>query len=241
MIAPLLDVRGVSKRFRGLRVLDALNFRVETGERCGLIGPNGSGKTTLINIIAGSVRPDKGSLHFAGVDITALPAHRRSWLGIARSFQIPKPFATMTVLENVDIPLAYGAPPVLPPSARSAEATRVLSLVGLMPKANARPRDLSQVEMRKLELARALAARPRLLLLDEVLAGLATSEIDEILEVLQALNEKGTSIVMIEHIMRAVMTFSERVVVLNAGTKIAEGTPDDVINLPAVEAAFLGE
>jgi branched-chain amino acid transport system ATP-binding protein len=237
-VEALLDVQGVTKRFGGFQALSAINLRVRQGERFGLIGPNGSGKTTLINCISGTLRTDAGRIVFADQDITTLPAHRRTRLGIARSFQIPKPFVSMTVLQNLMIPVEY--------SGRShregvAEAMAILELMGLVTKADEPSAALTQIEMRKLELARAMAARPRLLVADEAMAGLSSAEVDAILAILFELNQRGITVIMIEHIMRAVMRFSERIAVLDAGEKIAEGGPDEILANPRVEKAYLGE
>ena len=237
-VETLLDVQGVTKRFGGFQALGAINLRVRQGERFGLIGPNGSGKTTLINCISGTLRADAGRIVFADQDITTLPAHRRTRLGIARSFQIPKPFVSMTVLQNLLIPVEY--------SGRGhhdgvAEAMAILELMGLAPKAHEPSAALTQIEMRKLELARAMAARPRLLVSDEAMAGLSSAEVDDILAILFELNQRGITVIMIEHIMRAVMRFSERIAVLDAGEKIAEGGPDEILANPRVEKAYLGE
>jgi branched-chain amino acid transport system ATP-binding protein len=235
----LLAADGVVKRFGGFTALNGVTVHVAQGERLGLIGPNGSGKTTLINCISGSLRTDGGSIRFAGTDVTALPPHRRTQLGIARSFQIPKPFRSMTVLENLEIPLEYAG------HARGhdgrAEAMEILRDIGLDTKAHLRPAGLTQIEMRKLELARAMAARPKLLISDEAMAGLSSAEVDDILAILFRLNTQGITIIMIEHIMRAVMRFCERIVVLDAGERIAEGAPEEVVRNPAVEKAYLGE
>ena len=231
----LLSVRGLSKRFGGFAALERIDIEVRERERLGLIGPNGSGKSTLVNCISGILRNDEGTIVFAGSEIQALPAWRRTRLGIARSFQIPKPFMGMTVLENLQIPLEY--------SGRSGreDPMTLLRLVGLEGKARARPAGLNQIELRKLELVRAIAAGPRLLIADEAMAGLSHAEVDDILALLFKLNERGITIIMIEHIMRAVMRFSERIVVLDAGRKIAEGARDDIVRNPAVEKAYLGE
>jgi branched-chain amino acid transport system ATP-binding protein len=238
-MSALLEVEGVSKRFGGFLALNRLTLHVKAGERFGLIGPNGSGKTTLINCVSGSLPADGGRILFAGQEITTLPAHRRTRLGIVRSFQIPKPFSSMTVQENLDIPLEYAA------HRRSREAAvdaaEILREIGLEAKAHLRPAGLTQIEMRKLELARAMAARPKLLISDEAMAGLSSAEVDDILAILFRLNAQGITIIMIEHIMRAVMRFSERIVVLDAGERIAEGTPDEILRDPAVEKAYLGE
>ena len=239
MAGALLEVEGLTKRFGGFTAVNRLTLHVKPGERFGLIGPNGSGKTTLINCVSGSLPVDGGRILFDGQEITSLPPHRRTRLGIVRSFQIPKPFTSMTVLENLDIPLEYAA------HRRSSEADRdamdILRAIGLESKAHLRPAGLTQIEMRKLELARAMAARPKLLISDEAMAGLSSAEVDDILAILFRLNEQGITIIMIEHIMRAVMRFSERIVVLDAGERIAEGTPEEIVRNPAVEKAYLGE
>jgi branched-chain amino acid transport system ATP-binding protein len=239
MAAPLLDLEGLVKRFGGFTALNRVTLQVRAGERFGLIGPNGSGKTTLINCVSGSLRADEGRIAFAGRDITRLPAHRRTRLGIARSFQIPKPFSSMTVRDNLGIPLEYAGHARV--AAGDDEAAEILRDIGLDGKAHLRPTSLTQIEMRKLELARAMAARPKLLISDEAMAGLSSVEVDDILAILFRLNEQGVAIIMIEHIMRAVMRFSERIVVLDAGERIAEGTPDEIVRNPAVEKAYLGE
>ena len=237
----LLAVQHVTKRFGGFQALTDVSLQVHQGERFGLIGPNGSGKTTLINCISGALRTDGGKILFQGTDITTLPAHQRTRLGIARSFQIPKPFTSMTVLENLCIPLIYAAPAQAHGADVSAEAMQILQHIGLEAKADTRATRLSLIELRKLELARAMAARPQLLISDETMAGLSNSEVDEILTILTALNERGISIIMIEHIMRAVMRFSQRIVVFDAGQIIAQGTPDEIVRNSAVEKAYLGE
>ena len=241
MAGTLLEVDGLTKRFGGFTALHRVSLSVRAGERFGLIGPNGSGKTTLINCVSGALAADSGRILFEGRDITTLAAHRRTRLGIVRSFQIPKPFTSMTVRENLGIPLEYAAHARSPAGHADAEAAEILRTIGLEAKAHLRPAELTQIEMRKLELARAMAARPTLLISDEAMAGLSSVEVDDILALLFRLNERGITIVMIEHIMRAVMRFSERVVVLDAGERIAEGTPAEIVRNPAVEKAYLGE
>jgi len=235
----LLEVNRLTKRFGGFMALHEVTIHVKAGERFGLIGPNGSGKTTLINCVSGSLPADGGRIVFDGRDITDLAAHRRTRLGLVRSFQIPKPFSSMTVLENLDIPLEYAAHERS--DAADADAMEILRAIGLESKAHLRPAGLTQIEMRKLELARAMAARPKLLISDEAMAGLSHAEVDDILAILFGLSERGITIIMIEHIMRAVMRFSERIVVLDAGELIAEGPPDEIVRNPAVEKAYLGE
>ena len=235
----VLEVTQVTKRFGGFQALNAVSLTVKPGERFGLIGPNGSGKTTLINCISGTLRNETGRIHFAGHDVTPLRPHQRTRLGIVRTFQIPKPFASMTVLENLRIPLEYAAR--VPAADVVGEAHDILKLMALDGKARVSAAALTQIEMRKLELARALAAKPRLLVADEAMAGLSSSEVDDILTILFALNARGITVIMIEHIMRAVMRFSERIAVLDAGEKIAEGAPDEILANEAVERAYLGQ
>ncbi len=237
MAGALLEVQGVVKRFGGFTALNGVTLHVKQGERFGLIGPNGSGKTTMINCISGALHPDEGRIVFDGRDITTLPAHRRTRLGIARSFQIPKPFTSMSVRENLAIPMEY----VGHVRSERADVDEILRAIGLSAKAALRPSGLTQIEMRKLELARAMAAQPKLLISDEAMAGLSSAEVDDILTILFKLSDQGITIIMIEHIMRAVMRFSERIVVLDAGEPIAEGTPEQVVRDPAVEKAYLGE
>jgi branched-chain amino acid transport system ATP-binding protein len=240
MAEPILDVRGLTKRFGGFVALDSVDLHLGEGERLGLIGPNGSGKTTMINCISGALYCDQGSVTFKGADITRLAAHRRTRQGIVRSFQIPRPFRTMTILQNLMIPMEYGVAQGERGDDPEAEARDILDLVGFRDRASDNSGRLTQVDMRKLELARALAAKPRLLISDEAMAGLSSSEVDEILDILFKLNGRGVAVIMIEHIMRAVFRFSERVVVLDAGRKIAEGTPQEIVKDPEVEKAYLG-
>ncbi len=235
----LLDARAVTKRFGGFTALDEVSLGVRTGERFGMIGPNGSGKTTMINCISGTLANDGGEIFFKGGKLDGRKPHERTRLGIARSFQIPKPFRSMTVLENLVIPLEYATH--TGPAEISERGMSILETIGLADRAGENSGKLTQIDMRKLELARAMATEPELLISDEAMAGLSSSEVDDILEILFRLNEEGITIIMIEHIMRAVMRFSERIVVLDAGRKIAEGAPDDIVNDPEVERAYLGE
>jgi branched-chain amino acid transport system ATP-binding protein len=238
MAESLLQVSGVSKHFGGFTALSEVSIAVAQGERFGLIGPNGSGKTTLINCISGLLRNEAGEIVFNGKQITGLPAYQRTRLGIARSFQVPRPFHSMSVLENLLVPSAYVAH--MKDTEGEAQAMELLRGMGLAEKAHLFANQLSQVELRKLELARAMAARPRLLISDEAMAGLSGSEVDEVLAILFKLNESGITIIMIEHIMQAVMRFSQRVICLDAGKIICEGTPASIVQNPDVQKAYLG-
>lgn len=241
MSGTLLRVAQVSKHFGGFSALSEVSIEIAQGERFGLIGPNGSGKTTLINCISGSLRNDGGSIVFDGHDISGLPAYQRTRRGIARSFQIPRPFSSMSVLENLLVPLEYVAHRRLLLSADTrAEAMQILESMGLADKADTPSNRLTQVELRKLELARAMAARPRLLISDEAMAGLSSTEVEEVLAILRKLNDSGITVIMIEHIMRAVMGFSQRVICLDAGRIICEGTPESIVKDPEVQKAYLG-
>ncbi len=245
MSTPLLQVDQIGKRFGGFVALDTVDLSVAGGERVGLIGPNGSGKSTLVNCICGTLHNETGSVTFAGEKMNGLIAHERTRRGLARSFQLPRPFMSMTVAENIRVPLLYtvnarqGAKH-LSHAELNDRCHELLNLVALEAKAGQNPRDLTQVEMRKLELARAMAADPKLLIADEAMAGLSHSEVEDIVALLIRLNERGITIIMIEHIMRAVMTFSQRLVVLVSGKKIADGKPDDVIKDEEVVGAYLG-
>ncbi len=243
MAAALLEVEGVTKRFGGFTALESVDFVVRPGERVGLIGPNGSGKSTLVNCIAGTLKNEEGSIRFEGEDICGHAAHRRIRMGLARSFQIPKPFASMSVLDNLRVPLLYAARKheKLAAGRIVEEAMRILGEVGLAGRAHAMSGGLTQVDMRKLELARAMAAKPKLLISDEAMAGLSASEVDDILALLFGLKDQGVAVIMIEHVMRAVMKFSERIAVLVAGRKIADGDPQVVVGNADVIRAYLGE
>jgi branched-chain amino acid transport system ATP-binding protein len=238
MAHPLLQVSGVSKHFGGFTALSDVSLAIVPGERFGLIGPNGSGKTTLINCVSGALRNESGSIVFDGEEVSRLPAYQRTRRGIARSFQIPRPFRSMSVLENLLVP--YGYVVHLKESEAEAQAMDSLRRIGLASKAHVLSSQLTQVELRKLELARAMAAKPRLLISDEAMAGLSGSEVDEVLKILFALNAEGITIIMIEHIMQAVMRFSQRVICLDAGKIICEGTPESIVANPEVQRAYLG-
>jgi branched-chain amino acid transport system ATP-binding protein len=240
----LLEVDAVSKRFGGFVALDNISLSVPAGERLGLIGPNGSGKSTLVNCICGTLHNEQGSVRFDGRPLDGLAAHQRTHRGLARSFQLPRPFVSLNLIDNIRIPLLYTVETRGTHHSALALEDRCLELlreVGLDNKARRLPRDLTQVEMRKLELARAMAAAPKLLIADEAMAGLTHSEVEDILTLLVRLNEQGVTVILIEHIMRAVMSFSRRLVVLVSGRKIADGDPNEVMHDPEVERAYLGQ
>jgi branched-chain amino acid transport system ATP-binding protein len=238
MSEPLLQVRDAAKSFGAIKALGPVDLDLAPAERLGIIGPNGSGKTTLINCITGFFPPDKGTIVYMGEDITREPAWRRARKGLARSFQIPRPFTGMTVLENLLVPMDYC---LGNEKAERQRAEEVLQSVGLTPRRDAPAESLSQLEQRKLELARALAANPKVLIADEAMAGLSESEIDDILSLLFSLNASGVAVVMIEHIMHAVMQFSQRVICLETGRIIAEGSPAEIVRNPLVQKAYFGE
>ncbi|MBI2207053.1 MAG: ABC transporter ATP-binding protein [Candidatus Rokubacteria bacterium] len=234
----LLDVRGLSRRFGGLQAVRDLSFSVDEREIVALIGPNGAGKTTVFSLLSGFLAPDSGDMRLGGRSIVGRKPHEVCALGVARTFQIVRPFPKLTVLENVLI----GAL-VRHPRRRDAEAhaRAVLDEVGLAAKAAQPAGTLTLSERKRLELSRALATEPRLLLLDEVMAGLNTTEVERTLELVRAINARGIAVLLIEHVMRAVMSLASRIVVLNYGERIAEGRPDEIANDRRVIEAYLGE
>jgi len=234
---PILSVRGVVKRFGSLTAVADIDLDVARGEKLGIIGPNGSGKTTLINCITGILRPERGRIVFDDGDISRLPAYRRARRGIARTFQIPRPFVGVSVIGNLLVPLDYVESGELEPE----RAHRILASVGLQARAEDPAESLTHLELRKLELARALATTPRLLIADEVMAGLSEPEIDEVLEILFTLNNGGVTVIMIEHIMHAIMRFSGRLVCMETGRIIADGTPQEVSGNPEVQRVYFGK
>jgi branched-chain amino acid transport system ATP-binding protein len=236
----LLALSGVSKSFGGVRALLKVDLEVRQGEILGLIGPNGSGKTTLFNLISGFYRPDAGRVELQGEDVTGLPPPRLCKKGIARTFQLVRPFLHLSALENVAVGRIYGREPAGSRKQAEAEAREILARVGLADRATAPARGLTLIDRKRLELARALATRPTLLLLDELLAGLNPSEVLAAMELIGQIRADGVTIIMVEHLVKAVFGLSDRVAVLNAGEKIAEGSPSEVAIDPNVVDAYLG-
>jgi branched-chain amino acid transport system ATP-binding protein len=235
----LLEARGVSKRFGGLLAVSDVSFVLNEGEILGLIGPNGAGKTTLFNIINGVYKNDGGTFTFLGKDITGWPPNKLVHAGLARTFQVVKPLNEMTVLDNVTVGACFGREYLGLRAAREV-ALGVLEKVHMADRVNVLAKHLTIAGKKRLEVARALAAKPKLLLLDEVLAGLNPTEVAKMLELIRAIRGQGVSIIMIEHLMHAVMNVSDRVLVLNFGIRIGEGRPDEVVRDPAVIEAYLG-
>jgi branched-chain amino acid transport system permease protein len=236
---PILVVRGAKKAFKGVQALAGVDLEVRRGEILGLVGPNGSGKSTLINVVSGHYPIDAGSAVFEGRELAGLAPHNIARSGIARTYQIPRPFAHLSVLENVALPPMFGQV-AMDRRAAEAEAWRWLAFTGLEAKALRFPRDLNLHERKFLELARALASRPKLIFLDEVLSGLTPSEIDGAIRTIRAIREQGATVVFVEHVMRAVMELTDRVVVLTNGRTIAQGAPREVMRDQQVIDAYLG-
>ena len=234
----MLTLESVTKRFGGLTAVRAVSLEVRAGDLLGIIGPNGAGKTTLFNVISGYYRPEEGRVRFDGHDVTGLPAHAISRLGLTRTFQIVKPFGNLSVADNVMIGALTRLPRVR--DAR-VEAERVIALCGLGPHAAARARALPIGLRKRLEVARALATRPRLLLLDEVMAGLNPSELTGIIDLVRRVHAEGVTLIVIEHVMAAMMRLAQRIVMLHHGEKIAEGTPEAIAHDRRVIDAYLGD
>jgi len=235
--APLLELNGLAKHFGGLQVIDSLSTTVGPGELLGIVGPNGAGKTTLFNLVAGGVRPDAGSVIFDGQDITSAPVHQRCRAGIGRTYQIPLPFSGLTVFENVLVGAAHGR------SARRGSyelSLQALHAVGLAAKANEQAADLGLLDRKRLEMARALATEPRLLLLDEVAGGLTQPEVADLVALIRRVHAQGVTIVWIEHIVDALMSLAGRLICLSEGRILMEGDPAMVLASREVQEVYLG-
>lgn len=234
----LLQLTNLVKRYGSMTVVDNVSLEIGEGEALGVIGPNGAGKTTLFNLIAGTVRNSAGKLVFDGTDITGVPARRRCRMGIARSFQIPHPFEGMTTYENVLIGAAFGRD--LSEKAAFQKTMETLEITGILPKSNVLAGSLTLLERKRLELARALATGPKLLLLDEIAGGLTEAECHELVDMINAIRRNGVTIVWIEHVVHALLAVVDRLAVIDFGKKIAEGDPHTVMHSPEVEAIYLG-
>jgi branched-chain amino acid transport system ATP-binding protein len=232
----LLSLESVSKSFGSLAVIEGLSLAVAEGEALGVIGPNGAGKTTALNLMIGRLRPDRGTIRFAGQDVTRLPPHARCRAGIALTHQIPHPFEALSVFENVLVGASFGRAGASP----ADSAVTALELTGLLPKANTRAGTLTLLERKRLELARALATRPRVLLLDEIAGGLTDSELPEVISLVQRINSEGVAIVWIEHIVHALRSAVSRLVAIDVGRVLVEGPPDDVMANADVQRVYLG-
>jgi branched-chain amino acid transport system ATP-binding protein len=236
-----LKIEGLCKSFGGLMAIRNLEFQVEEGEIIGLIGPNGSGKTTTLNLLTGFLKPDSGTITFRGENVTGLPRYRACQKGIARTFQLIKPFLEFTASQNVMVGRVYGQEPTRSLKVAAKESREILERVGLGDKADVLARDLTLMQRKRLELARALAARPKLLLLDELMAGLNPGEAEEACWLIKQVREANITLVIVEHIVKAICGVSDRIIVLNMGEKIAEGVPDAIIHDPQVIQVYLGK
>jgi branched-chain amino acid transport system ATP-binding protein len=231
----VLSIDRVSKSFGGIVAVKDMNFEVQAGEVLGLMGPNGAGKTTLLNIIAGTYSPSSGRVHFCGRDITGLPAHKLCHLGIARTYQIPQPFTSLSAQQNILVATKYGGK-----KAAGMQHDKIFDLVNLSEQKDMLARDLATVSLKRLELARALASNPTLILLDEIAAGSTDAELPRILGIIEEIRKMGKTVVLVEHVMKVMVEAVDRIIVIDKGEKIAEGTPDEVMKDEKVIAAYFG-
>jgi branched-chain amino acid transport system ATP-binding protein len=238
---PILEGKGVTKYFGGLAAVSNVDLNVEQGEALGLIGPNGAGKTTLFNLISAALTPRSGTIRFKGRDITGLSPYRICRMGVARTFQTVKVFADMPVLNNVILGSYFGMSPGMSSKDAVREATELLEFVGLSAVKGTPAKDLTLANQKRLEVARALATNPELLLLDEMMAGLNPAELAQAMELVTRIRDKGITIIMIEHVMKAIMSVCDRIIVLHHGQKIAEGTPQEIATSKTVIKVYLGE
>jgi branched-chain amino acid transport system ATP-binding protein len=237
-MSALLSLRNVSKRYGALTVTDDISFSVRAGETLGILGPNGAGKTTLFNLISGDTRADSGTVEFDGYAIGAMAPYRRCVAGIGRSYQVPRPFGNMTVFENLLVAATYGAG--LSEAEAAPLCVEVLDNTGLRSKANRTAGALTLLDRKRLELARALATRPKLLLLDEIAGGLTEAETHQLVAEIDRVKQQGVTIVWIEHVVHALLALADRLLVINFGKHLAEGVPDQVMNDPEVRRVYLG-
>jgi len=239
-MAPLLEGNNLSKSFGGLKAIHRLDFYLREGEILGLIGPNGSGKTTLFNLVAGVFKPDSGKIWFEDRDITRVGSASICQMGIGRTFQITRPFPRLTVLDNVKLGRAYGGQPAKTLERAQVESEEILEMIGLSIKRSVMAGTIGLMDRKRLELGKALATRPKVLLLDEIMGGLNPTEIQAAMNLIRQIRDSGISLIVVEHVMKAILGLSERVIVLNAGRKIAEGSPKEIVLDHQVIEAYLG-
>jgi branched-chain amino acid transport system ATP-binding protein len=237
-MSAILALHGVSKSYGALRVTDDISLSVTAGETLGILGPNGAGKTTLFNLISGDVRTDAGRVEFDGRDVTREPPHRRCRLGIGRSYQIPQPFGAMTVFENLVAAASFGAS--RPERETYPRAVEILRETGLLTKANRLAGSLTLIDRKRLELARALATEPKVLLLDEIAGGLTEHEARELVDEINGIKARGITMIWIEHVVHALLAVADRLFVINFGQRLAEGQPEEVMNNPEVKRVYMG-
>lgn len=239
MDEPILSIRGVSKRFGGLMAVNDVSFDLSKGEIMGLMGPNGAGKTTLVNVICGFYKPDKGTIRFKEKDISRLSAHQVCHLGIARTYQIPQPFGELTVLQNTIVAAMFGRR--ISQSEAKRDVPKVLELTDLSDKKDVLAKDMATIALKRLEVARALATHPTVLLVDEAAAGLNEAELPRMLEILENIRQTGITIILIEHVMKVMREAVDRILVMDEGSTIASGTPEEIMKNKRVIECYLGE